>query len=208
MSLPALPKPLRSRPLALVLGIGMAAAAGAALALAQDKPKPKDDDDPPPARKLMKAPELEGGTAWLNTGKPLSLKDLKGKVVLLDFWTLCCINCIHVMPDIEKLEKKYANELVVIGVHSAKFENEKNSESIRKALLRYEIHHPVVNDADMKIWRAYDANAWPTLALIDPEGNLLGMTSGEGKLPLLDAAIGQLIKKHREKKTLDEKPVR
>jgi len=82
MSPLALPKPLRSRRLAVVFGVGLAAAAGAALALAQDKPKPKDDDDPPPARKLMKAPELEGGVAWLNTGKPLSLKDLKGKVVL------------------------------------------------------------------------------------------------------------------------------
>jgi len=208
MSHLALPKPLRFRRLALVLGIGLAAAAGAALALAQDKPKPKDDDDPPPARKLMKAPELEGGTAWLNTGKPLSLKDLRGKVVLLDFWTLCCINCIHVMPDIEKLEKKYANELVVIGVHSAKFENEKNSESIRKAILRYGLRHPVVNDADQKIWNAYDCSSWPTLVLIDPEGNFLGQTTGEGKYELLDKVIGKLVAEARKKKTLDEKPIR
>src|SRR5437868_956762 len=192
MSPLALPKPLRSRRLAVVLAVGLVAAAGAALALAQDKPKPKDDDDPPPARKLMKAPELEGGTAWLNTGKPLALKDLKGKVVLLDFWTLCCINCIHVMPDIEKLEKKYANELVVIGVHSAKFENEKNSESIRKAILRYEITHPVVNDANMKIWQAYDVHSWPTLYLIDPEGNLVGHGSGEGLGEAVDNVIATL----------------
>jgi thiol-disulfide isomerase/thioredoxin len=202
----ALPPILRSRPLALLLGVGLAVAAGAALALAQDKPKPKDDDTPAP--KLSKAPELEGGVAWLNTGKPLTLKDLKGKVVLLDFWTLCCINCIHVMPDIEKLEKKYANELVVIGVHSAKFENEKNSESIRKAILRYGLRHPVVNDADQKIWTAYDCSSWPTLVLIDPEGNLLGQTSGEGKFELLDKVIAKVIEDAKKKKTLDEKPLR
>ncbi|MCE9533722.1 MAG: redoxin domain-containing protein [Planctomycetes bacterium] len=173
--------------------------------------QPKSKEKAPPPNKAdapEPAPELEGGTAWFNCAAPLKIKDLKGKIILLDFWTLCCINCIHTLPDLHKLEKKYANELVVIGVHSAKFENERNSESIRKALLRYEIHHPVVNDADMKIWNAYQANSWPTLALIDPEGNLLGMTSGEGKLPLLEGAIEKLIKIHREKKTLDEKPIR
>lgn len=170
--------------------------------------QPKEKDPPPKIPTENPAPELEGGTAWLNTGSPIKLKDLRGKIVLLDFWTLCCINCIHTLPDLAKLEKKYANELVVIGVHSAKFDNEKNSESIRKAILRYEIHHPVVNDAEMKIWQAYDANSWPTLALIDPEGNLLGTTSGEGKLPILEKAIEKLIQIHREKKTLNEKPIR
>lgn len=170
--------------------------------------QPKDKPPAPEVKTDNPAPELDGGIAWLNTGSPIKLKDLRGKVVLLDFWTLCCINCIHTLPDLAKLEKKYANELVVIGVHSAKFDNEKNSESIRKAILRYEIHHPVVNDADMKIWQAYEANSWPTLALIDPEGNLVGATSGEGKLPVLDAAIEKLIRIHKEKKTLDEKPIR
>ena len=198
------PRNIRLRWLALVVGVGLAA--GAAVALAQDGPA--KTDDPPPDRKLPKAPELEGGTAWLNTGKPLTLKDLKGKVVLLDFWTLCCINCIHVMPDLEKLEKKYANELVVIGVHSAKFENEKNSESIRKAILRYGIRHPVVNDADQKIWTAYDCSSWPTLVLIDPEGNFLGQTTGEGKFELLDTVIAKVIEEHKKKKTLNEKPIR
>ena len=104
-------------------------------------------------RRRIAVPELDGGVAWLNTAGPLRMKDLRGKIVLLDFWTLCCINCMHVLPDLAKLEKKYPNELVVIGVHSAKFENEKNTESIRKAILRYEVSHPVVNDANMRIWR-------------------------------------------------------
>ena len=111
------------------------------------KPEPAQPEEKD--KKKVPAPEIDGGVAWLNTGGPLSLKkDLKGKVVLLDFWTLCCINCIHILPDLAKLEKKYANELVVIGVHSPKFDNEKETKSIRKAILRYEIEHPVVNDAD------------------------------------------------------------
>ncbi|HEV2763220.1 MAG TPA: thioredoxin-like domain-containing protein, partial [Pyrinomonadaceae bacterium] len=103
----------------------------------------------------VRAPELAGGRGWLNTDKPLSLAALRGKVVLLDFWTYGCINCVHVIPDLKRLEEKYAKELVVIGVHSAKFENEKETDNIRRIILRYEIEHPVVNDADFKIWEAY-----------------------------------------------------
>jgi sugar lactone lactonase YvrE len=156
------------------------------------------------------APELEGGVAWLNTAGPIRLKDLKGKIVVLDFWTLCCINCIHTLHDLAKLEKKYAKELVVVGVHSAKFKNERETESIRKAILRYEISHPVVNDAHMKIWRTYlgDSGSWPTLVLIDPEGYLVTGGSGEGLYEPLDREIAKLIKAHKEKKTLDEKPRR
>lgn len=176
--------------------------------LVQAQPTP-----PPKAAKekeeesSRKVPELEGGIAWINTAKPIQMKDLRGKVVVLDFWTLCCINCIHTLPDLAKLEKKYANELVVIGVHSAKFENEKNTESIRKAISRYEIKHPVVNDAEMKIWRTFGVNSWPSLYLIDPEGNFVARGSGEGLHDALDAEIAKLVKIHREKKTLNEKPI-
>ncbi len=154
------------------------------------------------------APSLDGGVAWIKTAGPLSLKDLKGKVVLLDFWTLCCINCIHIMPDLAKLEKKYPNQLVVIGVHSPKFDNEKDTKSIRKAVLRYELAHPVVNDADRKIWERYGVQSWPTLVLIDPEGKLVGVAQGEGNYDVLDRAIGKLVETHKAKKTLDERPVR
>lgn len=153
-----------------------------------------------------KAPELEGGLAWLNTAAPIRLADLRGKFVLLDFWTLCCINCIHTLPDLAKLEKKYTNQLVVIGVHSPKFDNEKDTASIRKAILRYEISHPVVNDAHMKIWRTYGVHSWPTLVLIDPRGNYLGSVSGEGHHALLDKILTRLIEVHRKEKTLNEKP--
>jgi thiol-disulfide isomerase/thioredoxin len=159
------------------------------------------------AQQVVRAPELGGGTAWLNTASPVTMKQLRGKIVLIDFWTLCCINCIHIMPDLAKLEKKYPNQLVVIGVHSPKFDNEKDTESIRKAILRYEIRHPVVNDAAHRIWNAYDANSWPSLYLIDPEGNIYGKTSGEGNYELLDKAIASLIEVHRKKKTLNETPI-
>ncbi len=167
----------------------------------------KPADDPLPYEHYGPAPELNGGVAWLNTAGPVRLKDLRGKVVLLDFWTFCCINCIHIMPDLAKLEKKYPNELVVIGVHSAKFENEKDTENIRKAILRYEIKHPVVNDAKLALWKAYRCEGWPTLAVIDPEGNFLGITSGEGNYDLLDKIISKLIEVHKKKKTLNEKPM-
>lgn len=161
-----------------------------------------------PFPNLPLAPSLDGGTAWLNTGGEISLKDLRGKVVLLDFWTYCCINCMHVLPDLEYLEKKYDKELVVIGVHSAKFDNEKKSESIRRAILRYEIEHPVINDANMTVWRKFQVRSWPTLVLIDPEGRYVGQQPGEGNRELFDKVIGMLVEYHGRKGTLDTTPVR
>ncbi len=151
---------------------------------------------------LVHAPEFPEGMEWLNTGRPLSLAQLKGKIVLLDFWTFCCINCMHIIPDLKKLEAKYSEELVVIGVHSAKFTNEKGTESIRQAILRYEIKHPVVNDKDFRIWRAYAASSWPTLVLINPRGRIIGTHSGEDIFDLFDAAIGQAIRYFEPKSEL------
>src|SRR5262245_38287537 len=181
----------------LVLGIGLLAVVGHAVIR------------PAHAQEKQKAPELDGGIAWLNTPRPISLhKDLKGKIVVLDFWTFCCINCIHTLPDLAKLEKKYEKEVVVIGVHSAKFENEKKTEAIRKAINRYQIPHPVINDAHMKIWDTFGVSSWPTLAVIDPEGNFVGFASGEGNYDLLDRVITKLIDEHRKKKTLNATPFR
>jgi thiol-disulfide isomerase/thioredoxin len=159
------------------------------------------------AQKKLPAPSLDGGIAWLNTDKPVNIKELKGRVVLLDFWTLCCINCIHTLPDLAKLEAKYPGVLVVIGVHSPKFPNEKKTESIRKAILRYGIKHPVVNDANQAIWKRYEVNSWPTLVLIDPDGNYVGQTSGEGRYEVLDHFIGKLVKEYKAKGVLKEKPL-
>lgn len=179
-------------------------------AVSQDTPAADADqapaENPFPGR--FPAPSLDGGTEWLNCSGEISLKDLRGKIVLLDFWTYCCINCIHVLPDLKFLEQKYPNELVVIGVHSAKFDNEKESENIRQAIMRYEIEHPVVNDSNMTIARKFFFNSWPTFVLIDPEGNYVGRQPGEGNRELFDRVIGQMITYHRAKGTLDETPVR
>ena len=159
-------------------------------------------------RARVRAPELSGGRGWLNTDKPLSLAGLKGKVVLLDFWTYGCINCMHIIPDLKKLERKYPNELVVIGVHSAKFENEKDTENIRRIVLRYEIEHPIVNDADFAIWRSYAVDAWPTRYLIDPAGYIIGKLSGEGGYEALDKAIADSIEEFRKRGELNEAPLK
>ena len=156
----------------------------------------------------VRAPEITGGRGWLNTDKPLSLGALKGKVVLLDFWTYGCINCIHIIPDLKKLEAKYANQLVVIGVHSAKFDNEKETENIRRIIMRYEIEHPVYNDADFRVWQSYAVRAWPTQVLIDPAGYLIGGVAGEGNYEILDQAIAKAIADFRKRGELNEEPLK
>ncbi|PQO34055.1 hypothetical protein C5Y97_17345 [Blastopirellula marina] len=144
---------------------------------------------------------------WINTKGPLELKDLKGKFVLLDFWTYCCINCMHILPELKKLEHDYANQLVVIGVHSAKFENEKEAENISEAVLRYEIEHPVVNDNQLKIWSTYYVNSWPTMFLIDPEGNVVFLHRGEFKAEEVRKLLDGAIPYYRKTGSLDETPI-
>jgi DNA-binding beta-propeller fold protein YncE len=158
-------------------------------------------------RPRVRAPEITGGRGWLNTDKPLSIAALKGKIVLLDFWTYGCINCIHIIPDLKKLEAKYANQLVVIGVHSAKFQNEKETENIRRIVLRYEIEHPVYNDSEYAVWQSYGVRAWPTQVLIDPAGYVVGGVSGEGNYEVIDQAITKLIADFRGK-GINEEPLK
>ena len=138
----------------------------------------------------LKAPDFPDGKDWFNS-PPLSLdKQLSGKIVVLDFWTYCCINCIHILPDLAELEERYAGYPVAfVGVHSAKFDNEKVSANIREAVLRYEINHPVVNDDEMQMWRQIGVRSWPSLAVIGPKGNLMLLASGEGNKQLIDACI-------------------
>jgi sugar lactone lactonase YvrE len=149
------------------------------------------------------AHDFPDGLDWLNTGGPLSLQQLRGKVVLLDFWTYGCINCIHIIPDLKRLEAEYPNELVVIGVHSAKFLNEGETENIRNVVLRYEVEHPVVNDRDFAVWRSWGANAWPTTVLIDPAGNVVGGHSGEGVYDIMEPIIASLVNEFEQSGVLD-----
>src|SRR5262245_43560007 len=161
-----------------------------------------------PFQRRVEAPEFPNGAVWLNT-KPLTKKDLKGKFVLLDFWTYCCINCMHILPELKKLEQKYPNNLVVIGVHSAKFETEKKTENIRKAILRYDIEHPVINDADHTIWeKHYGVSSWPSIILIDPEGMAVWGRPGEFKAEEVEQVLQAGLPFYREQKLLEETPVK
>jgi len=158
----------------------------------------------------VRAPDLVG-REWLNTDRPLASwkDDLAGHVVLLDFWTYCCINCMHVLPDLERLEKDFAAEpFQVIGVHSNKFEQEGEAENIRQAILRYGIRHPVVVDEDHRIWNGFAVRAWPTLMLVDAEGKVVGGVSGEGHYELLKGVIQRTLDEQREAGVLAEKPLR
>ncbi len=139
------------------------------------------------------APEFPPGLDWLNTDRPLALEQLRGKIVILDFWTYGCINCIHVIPDLKRLEAEFADELVVIGVHSAKFDNEGDTDNIRQIILRYGLEHPVINDSDFEVWRTWGAQAWPTLAIVDPAGNVVGAHSGEGVYELFKPVLDSLV---------------
>ena len=150
----------------------------------------------------VRASELVGRN-WLNTGgKSLDLEALRGKIVLLDFWTFCCINCLHVLDELRPLEEKYSDVLVTVGVHSPKFEHEADPVALAAAVERYEIHHPVLDDPELETWKAYTARAWPTLVVIDPEGYIVAHLSGEGHADGLSVLIPELIAQHEAKGTL------
>jgi len=176
------------------------------LALADDPQEEPVEQHPFSFR--TQAPGFEGAVDWINTGGPIEVEDLRGKFVILDFWTYCCINCMHILPELKKLEEAYPKELVVIGVHSAKFENEEDSKNITEAVLRYEIEHPVINDANHAIWNSYQVSSWPSLRVIDPEGNLVAGNSGEITFETLDAFLTQHLPYYRRKGVLDETPLR
>jgi thiol-disulfide isomerase/thioredoxin len=164
--------------------------------------------DPAPADPLRAGDLFSGARGWINTAEPLTMATLKGQVVLVDFWTYCCINCIHVIPDLKFLEEKYKDQpFVVIGVHSGKFDQEKDVENIRTAVKRYAIEHPVAVDSDFAIWQRFGARAWPTVMLIDSTGRPVGQVSGEGHREVLDRAIAKVLELGRANGTLAEKPL-
>jgi thiol-disulfide isomerase/thioredoxin len=154
------------------------------------------------SRVRVRAPELRG-RGWLNTGgQELSLGELRGRIVLLDFWTFCCINCLHVADELRPLERAYADVLVTIGVHSPKFEHEADPVALAAAVERYGIEHPVLDDPGLLTWQQYAVRAWPTLVLIDPEGYVVAQAAGEGHADGLGRLIEELIAEHEAKGTL------
>jgi thiol-disulfide isomerase/thioredoxin len=150
----------------------------------------------------VRAPELKG-RGWLNTGgRELKLADFRGRFLLLDFWTFCCINCLHVLDELRPLEEKYGDALVIVGVHSPKFAHEGEEAAVRSAVERYEVAHPVLDDPELVTWQNYTARAWPTLVLVDPNGYIVAQYSGEGHAHALDAQLAGLIAEHEQAGTL------
>lgn len=160
---------------------------GVAVPVAADHPFPR----------RVPVPWVDMDTGWLNTTRPIKFEELRGKFVLIDFWTFCCINCIHVLPELKQLEHAYPDELVVVGVHSPKFAGERDSLNVREAVQRYEIEHPVLSDPTMTQWQKFGIRSWPTLVLIDPAGEAVWVGAGERKAEEIAAIIDRALPYYR-----------
>ncbi|MFJ7775288.1 NHL domain-containing thioredoxin family protein [Streptomyces yangpuensis] len=158
---------------------------------------------PVPRRARVRAPELIGKGGWLNTGgKDLTLADLRGRITILDFWTFCCINCLHVLDELRELEEKHRDTVVIVGVHSPKFVHEAEHAAVVDAVERYEVHHPVLDDPELATWKQYAVRAWPTLVVIDPEGYVVAQHAGEGHAHAIAKLVEELEAEHEAKGTL------
>lgn len=159
-----------------------------------------------PYAAAVRAPNFPPDLDWINA-PPLTVPQLRGKLVILDFWTYCCINCMHIVPHLQTLEREFADELVVIGVHSAKFTEEQLTANVAAAVQRLEVHHPVVNDADHRIWDSYGVNAWPTLMFIDPHGRVYGKHAGEFDVEPVRQLLREQIAHFEAEDAIDRTPL-
>ncbi|MGW3665502.1 NHL domain-containing thioredoxin family protein [Streptomyces sp. NPDC005141] len=154
-------------------------------------------------RVRVRAPELVGKGGWINTGgENLTLADLRGRLVVLDFWTFCCINCLHVLDELRELEEKHRDTVVIVGVHSPKFVHEAEHQAVVDAVERYGVEHPVLDDAELATWKQYAVRAWPTLVVIDPEGYVVAQHAGEGHAHAIERLVEELEAEHAAKGTL------
>ncbi|WP_330478124.1 redoxin domain-containing protein [Streptomyces platensis] len=155
------------------------------------------------SRARVRAPELTGKGGWLNTGnKDLTLSDLRGRIVVLDFWTFCCVNCLHVLDELRELEERHRDTVVIIGVHSPKFMHEAEHQAVVDAVERYGVEHPVLDDPELTTWKQYAVRAWPTLVVIDPEGYVVAQHAGEGHAHAIEKLVEELEAEHEAKGTL------
>ncbi|AJT65881.2 hypothetical protein T261_4227 [Streptomyces lydicus] len=155
------------------------------------------------SRARVRAPELIGKGGWLNTGgNKLTLSDLRGRIVILDFWTFCCVNCLHVLDELRELEERHRDTVVIIGVHSPKFVHEAEHQAVVDAVERYGVEHPVLDDPELATWKQYAVRAWPTLVVIDPEGYVVAQHAGEGHAHALEKLVEELTAEHDAKGTL------
>ncbi|WP_274560671.1 NHL domain-containing thioredoxin family protein [Streptomyces spiramyceticus] len=162
-----------------------------------------NDASPAQRHARVRGPELVGKGGWLNTGgTDYTLADLRGRIVILDFWTFCCINCLHVLDELRELEEKHRDTVVIIGVHSPKFVHEAEHQAVVDAVERYEVHHPVLDDPELATWKQYAVRAWPTLVVIDPEGYVVAQHAGEGHAHAIEKLVEELEAAHEAKGTL------
>ncbi|GHF74149.1 NHL domain-containing thioredoxin family protein [Streptomyces griseosporeus] len=151
----------------------------------------------------VRAPGLSGTGGWLNTGgEELTLAGLRGRIVVLDFWTFCCVNCLHAIDELRELEAKHPDTVVVIGVHSPKFPHETEHAAVADAVERYGVTHPVLDDPELATWQQYAVRAWPTLVVVDPEGYVVAQYAGEGHVPAIERLVRKLEAEHAAKGTL------
>ncbi|ROP52123.1 NHL domain-containing thioredoxin family protein [Streptomyces sp. PanSC9] len=154
-------------------------------------------------RVRVRSPELTGGGGWINTGgEELRLADFRGRVLILDFWTFCCINCLHVLDELRELEERHRDTVVVVGVHSPKFAHEAEHRAVVDAVERYGVEHPVLDDPELATWKQYAVRAWPTLVVIEPEGYVVAQHAGEGHVHAIERLVEELEAEHEAKGTL------
>ena len=144
---------------------------------------------------LGQAPDFSGIANWLNTAEPLTMQKLRGKVVLIDFWTYTCINCVRTLPHVTNWYDKYKdNNFVIVGVHTPEFAFEKDPRNVQNAIKQFKIHYPVAQDNDYKTWEAYNNHYWPAEYLIDVNGRLRKTHFGEGNYDEMEESIRELLK--------------
>ncbi len=148
---------------------------------------------------ITRAPEIDRpGLEWFNTPKPVSLADLRGRIVVLDFWTYCCINCIQVLPTLSRIENAYPDAVAVIGIHSPKFPAERKAANLAQAIARHGVRHPVAHDPAMTLWEDYAVRAWPTLVFLSPDGYVIGQMAGEPNPDALVQGLGDMVRQFRD----------
>lgn len=150
--------------------------------------------DIPVVEATAQAPNFKGITAWLNSG-PLTMSDLRGKVVMVNFWTYGCYNCVNTLPHVAKLHAKYKDQgLVIVGVHTPEFPFEKSQSNVQAAIKRHGIQYPVAQDNDMATWSAYRNRYWPAQYIVDQSGKIVYTHAGEGAYEEIERTIQSLLK--------------
>lgn len=153
--------------------------------------------------------EFPSKCSWYNVERGLKFsEELAGKLVVLDFFTYCCINCMHILPDLHQLEQQFNGQgVVIVGVHSAKFPNEKGDGNLLDAIIRYDITHPVVNDTDIVLWNQLGVSCWPTLVILGPNQHLLHYIVGEGHGQELNLFVEAAVRYFKQKGSLLVEPI-